>query len=165
MSTHLYAEDISVNQSLPEFTQTIRAKHIISGAAASRDWQPQHHDHGFATEKMNLPDIILNTPAQGGWLIRAATDWLGAHARIARMRFQMKSPVTPNDRMEISGSVIDIAPCDQGWSWLKVVLTLSRNNDVLTTAELIFALPKRGGSQPWQAAEQDWRPPQWDLTR
>lgn len=46
---------------LPPLRRIVSARDITMGAAASRDWQPQHHDIAHA-QGMKLPDIIMNAP-------------------------------------------------------------------------------------------------------
>ncbi|MDD3800420.1 MAG: hypothetical protein PHE36_14720, partial [Novosphingobium sp.] len=59
--------------------RTVSARDIVMGAAASRDWQRQHHDIAYARE-MNLPDVIMNAPTQTGWLHAYAMSWAGPGA-------------------------------------------------------------------------------------
>ena len=55
---------------LPTLEVPVTARMIVSGAAASRDWQPQHHDHTWAVERAGTRDIFINTPTLAGWFER-----------------------------------------------------------------------------------------------
>jgi hypothetical protein len=63
----------------------VTATTVVQGAAASRDWQPQHHDYSWA-RRVGTKDIFLNTPTQVGWLRRYITDWAGPASRLGRSR-------------------------------------------------------------------------------
>jgi acyl dehydratase len=63
----LNTADISVGDKLPELRVMMTTQKIISAAAATRDWQPIHHDHDIAI-KSGLRGIILNSPSQAGWI-------------------------------------------------------------------------------------------------
>jgi acyl dehydratase len=99
----LTAADVAVGQALPELVVDVTPRTVVMGASASRDWQPQHHDHRHCTEVANLPDIFLNTPNQAGFIERYVTDWGGPHARLGRLRFRMRSTVIPGDTSPSTG--------------------------------------------------------------
>ena len=47
-----------------------------TGALASRDWRPMHHDKDFA-QNQGVENIFMNTPNQAAWFERYLTDWTG----------------------------------------------------------------------------------------
>jgi acyl dehydratase len=155
----LCGDDVAAGARLPPLAIAMAARHIVMGAAASRDWQPQHHDHRHAVERMGLPGIILNTPAQAGWLSRYVTDWSGPRGRIARLRFRMLKPVCPGDTVIARGVVDRADRAAQGWWWVFLTLEVRRGDTVVTEAELLLALPGAHGVEPWRAAAADWQPP------
>jgi acyl dehydratase len=154
-------DGLAVGDALPSSTLAIAARQIVMGAAASRDWQPQHHDRAHAIERMKLPDIIANTPTQAGWLSRYVTDWSGPRGRIARLRFRMLDPICPGATLTLRGRITALARAEQGWWWVWLALSLARDNDGAesTRGELLLALPAAAGAQPWRAPERDWQPP------
>lgn len=159
-------EDLEVGAELPQLDLPVEARHIIMGATASRDWQPQHHDHDCAVRRMGLPDIIANTPTQTGWLSRYVTDWSGPHGRIGRLRVRMLQPVCPGDLIVLRGRVDALVKDRAGWWWAHLGLTLSRaggDGPVLTRGDVLVALPSCEGARPWQAGA-DWQPPVFDRT-
>lgn len=102
--------------------RTVTARDIAMGAAASRDWQPQHHDNAHA-RAMNLPDVIMNTPTQTGWLHAYALRWAGPAARIGRWSLAMLRPICPGMEVMLTGKVTHRAPagsCD--WCWLDLAM-------------------------------------------
>ncbi len=111
---------------LPPLVRTVTARDIVMGAAASRDWQPQHHDVAYAHE-MNLPGIIMNTPTQTGWFHGYALQWAGGAARIGRWKLTMLRPICPGMTVTLGGAVSARrrAPSGGEWRWLDLAMTVS----------------------------------------
>lgn len=159
----LCGETLAVGDTLPPLMLTVTARHIVAGAAASRDWQPQHHDRAQAGA-MGLPDIIANTPTQAGWLCRYATDWSGPRGRIGRSRLRMLQPVCPGAVLTMTGRLAALRRAEQGWwwAWLTLELRPSAGGELLSAGELVLALPSQAGLQPWAAGAEQWHPPSLD---
>lgn len=136
---------------LPESQTDITAAKIIAGAAATRDWQPLHHDYAFATGKAGTPDIIMNSPTQAGWISKYITDWAGPLARIRRMRFKMKDAICPGQRLAMNGTLVSLQDqAEQGLhATIEVVLTGSGQFKTKATVEVV--LPNAQLPNPWQA--------------
>ena len=146
---------------IPSLTIQMTATRIVMGAAASRDWQPQHHDPRHA-KAAGLPDIILNAPSQSGWLGRTLTDWAGPEARIGRMRFRMVKPIAAGDTIIIQGLVEAAADSTQGWRWLRLALKITVGDELATDAASLLAIPLT--ECPWRADSHAWHIPEWDLS-
>ena len=131
----LTAAAVQIGDTLPELHIALSAQKIISAAAATRDWQPIHHDHEAAT-KAGLRGIILNSPSQAGWITKYITDWAGAAADIRSMSFRMKDSFCPGDEMILRG---EITAKDQQRIW--GFITLSSDAAVKTSATVQFDLP------------------------
>jgi acyl dehydratase len=153
----------AVGQELPPLSVVMTAKRIIMGAAASRDWQPQHHDYRYSVEQARLRDIILNTPTQTGWLSHYITDWSGPEGRMARLRLRMKIPICPGDVMQIRGIVEAVESAPAGWWWARLRLEIRVAEQVNSEGSAIVGLPGEGRVRPWQARGKEWCPPDWDL--
>lgn len=132
----LNAIDIQVGDTLPELRVAMNAQKIISGAAATRDWQPIHHDHDVAI-KSGLRGIILNAPTQAGWISKYITDRVGSNARIKRLSFKMKDSICPGDDMVINGEIID----SQQDGLVTATVTISVDGKLKTSAQVCFSLP------------------------
>src|SRR5438309_11404171 len=102
------------------------------GAVASRDWQPQHHDHRWAVERAGTRDIFLNTPNQAGWIERYLTDWTGPHGRLGRMKFRMRNPVYPGDTLAFRGAVLNTMIDEKDCAWIDVDITLTVGDTTAT---------------------------------
>ena len=150
-------------EELPPLSIAITARHVIMGAAASCDWQPQHHDHRYAVDQARLRGIILNTPSQSGWLSRYLTDWSGPEGRIARLRLRMVQPICPGDVMQISGNVDGVETANAGWRWLRLRLRIRVAQEINTDGAAIIAVPGASGLRPWEASAKEWSPPDWNL--
>ena len=131
----LTAAAVQIGDTLPELHITLSAQKIISAAAATRDWQPIHHDHEAAT-KAGLRGIILNSPSQAGWITKYITAWAGTAADIRNMSFRMKDSFCPGDAMIVRG---EITAKDQ--QRITATITLSSDTAVKTSATVQFDLP------------------------
>lgn len=148
---------VQAGDRLPSFRLDVTPRTVVMGASASRDWQPQHHDHRHCVEVAGLPDIFLNTPHQAGLIQRYLTDWAGPAARLARLQFRMRRSVVPGDQLLFDGEVTGVEP-DGELTWAQIDVTLSVGSETATTCTCRLALPSRAGGNPWQRQGDDWRP-------
>lgn len=151
--------DYCAGTTIPALTVEMTATRIIMGAAASRDWQRQHHDTNYARES-GLPDIILNAPSQSGWLNRYVTDWAGPGSRLGRLRFRMAKPIAAGTTVTFLGSV-EAVGSRGGCRWLQVKLAIASDGQIMTDAAALLATPD--SVQPWQSGPGAWDIPDWDL--
>ena len=132
----LSVTDIQIGDTLPELCVVMNAQKIISGAAATRDWQPIHHDHDLAI-KSGLRGIIVNAPTQAGWISKYITDWAGARAQIKRLSFRMKDSICPGDDMTLRGEITGKE--EHGQTTATVTVTV--DGKTKTVAQVVFSLP------------------------
>jgi len=123
---------MQVGDKLPALHVVMTAQKIISAAAATRDWQPIHHDHDIAI-KSGLRGIILNAPSQAGWISRYITDWAGSHAQIKRLSFKMKDSICPGDVLTINGEIVS-----KDGNVITASVTLMVDGKLKTSAEVSF---------------------------
>lgn len=135
----LSASDINVGDVLPPLQVSMTAQKIISAAAATRDWQPIHHDHETAV-KSGLRGIILNAPSQTGWISKYITDWAGSQAQIKRLSFKMKDSICPGDLLTISGEIVGKEVANNGVTRITAKVTLAVGEIIKTIAEVRFEL-------------------------
>ncbi len=133
------ASDIQIGDVLPPLQVAITAQKIISAAAATRDWQPIHHDHDIAI-KSGLRGIILNAPSQTGLISKYVTDWAGSQAQIKRLSFKMRDSICPGDALTISGEIIGKDAADNGLTRLTAKVTLAVGETIKTIADVRFEL-------------------------
>lgn len=99
-----YWDDIEEGADLPTVTKPMTATKVVSGAIASRDFYPVHHDFHFA-QKAGLKDLIVNTPTDCGYISKYLTDWTGPEGELKRMAFRLGVPCFAGDALTISGKV------------------------------------------------------------
>ena len=158
MNPSLTFEKVSFGDALPALELNVTARTVVMGASSSRDWQPQHHDHAWATTRAGTKDIFLNTPNQAGFIERYLTDWTGPHGRLGRMKFRMRRPVYPGETLVFSGTVRNTAVDEQGCAWVDVDIELTVGGEVATEVSARLAIPKDADDNPWRRAHDDWRP-------
>ncbi|MCB1614876.1 MAG: hypothetical protein KDI30_02575 [Pseudomonadales bacterium] len=140
---------LAVGDKLPVLQVDISAQKIIAAAAATRDWQPLHHDYAFATQKAGTPDIIMNSPTQAGWISKYLTDWAGPLARVQRMSFKMKDAICPGSALCFEGVISRVEDrVDEGLA-LEVEVLLTVAGDFKTKARVLMMLPNEQLQNPW----------------
>jgi acyl dehydratase len=154
----LFATDVKVGDKLESLAVDVTATTIVTGALASRDWRPMHHDKDFAVNRNGVKDIFMNTPNQASWFERYVTDWTGATGRLGRMKFRMKDSVFPGDRMVFNGVVEKVQTDDVGCSWVDVALSLTVGEKTVTECAARVAIPARADDNPWKRRGDDWKP-------
>jgi acyl dehydratase len=149
--------DVGVGERLPRLAIHVTPRTVVMGASATRDWQPQHHDHKHCVEVANLPDIFLNTPHQAGIIQRYLTDWGGPHARLGRLAFRMKRSVVPGDRLDLDAQVTEVRDDDEV-TWVALDLQLTVDGELATGCTAQLALPTDEGDNPWSRTGDAWQP-------
>ena len=142
---------------LPRLELDVTARLIVMGASASRDWQPQHHDHAWATRRAGTKDIFLNTPHQAGLIERYITDWTGPRGRLGRLRFRMRKTVCPGDTLTFDGTIANVETDTTGCRWVDLELALSVDGETATECTARVAVP-HDDDNPWARTGDDWRP-------
>ncbi len=157
IAPRLLGKDVRVGHVLPELRVEVTPRTVVMGASASRDWQPQHHDHVHCTQVANLPDIFLNTPHQAGFMERYLTDWAGPHGRLAKLAFRMKQTVVPGDTMVFTATVTEVVP-DEEVVEVGIDVELRVGDDVVTYCTARVALPATEDDNPWNRRGSEWTP-------
>ena len=96
--------EVQVGDTLPELSIPITSSLIVSGALASRDYTPVHHDKAVA-QAAGMPDIFMNILTTNGLVGRYVTDWAGPDAVIRNVAIKLGTPNVPGDTMTFSGTV------------------------------------------------------------
>lgn len=145
----------AAHQTLPAVTRMVTARDIVMGAAASRDWQPQHHDADHA-RAMNLPGIIMNTPTQTGWFHGYLLQWAGPGAWIGRWKLSMMRPICPGMEVTLNGAVTASQPAVCGGEWLWLDLSITRQGGLASTMKIVLLMHEdhNGESKVRQAIDE-----------
>lgn len=102
------ADQLEPGQPLPELVIPITHKLIVSGAAASQDYEDGHHN-APAAKAAAMPDIFMNILTTCGLSGRYLTDWAGPGSRLKKINFKLMAPNVPGDTMVMQGRVKNIA--------------------------------------------------------
>jgi acyl dehydratase len=103
---------------------------VISGALATRDFYPVHHDRDFARAHGHR-DILLNILTSNGLLSRVVGEWTGGMV-LGRLCTRLRAPAYANDILTIEGRVVER---QSGTARLEVVAatSLGTHAEVATT--------------------------------
>jgi acyl dehydratase len=98
------AGEISPGEGLPVLKKRFTAVDLVAYGAATWDWHRLHYDADSARSR-KLPGAIVDGQAFGALLARAALDWAGPRAFIAKMSLRMKSMAFAGDTLRAEGVV------------------------------------------------------------
>ncbi|MBF6347924.1 MULTISPECIES: MaoC family dehydratase [Nocardia] len=97
-----------VGDRLPELEIPVTTQLVVTGAIATRDFQPVHHDRD-AARAAGTKDIFMNILTTNGLVSRYITEWAGPYARLSKMKIGLGAPNFPGDCLTFTGTVDDIA--------------------------------------------------------
>ncbi len=100
----LKLSNVNVGDKLPELVVPLTTSLIVSGAIASRDFTPVHHDKAVA-QASGVPDVFMNILTTNGLVNRYVTDWAGPNSTVRNVQIKLGTPNTPGDNMTFNGSV------------------------------------------------------------
>lgn len=100
-------EMVHVGESLPALESTLTTVDLMAYGAATWDWHRLHYDREFA-QRMNLPDVVIDGQVFGALFSRAAVDWAGPRAFVARLSFKMKSMAFAGETLRVEGGVMHL---------------------------------------------------------
>ncbi len=103
-TTSLRPSQIAVGDELPPFELKLTSTLVVSGAIASRDFMPAHHDPAFA-KGQGAPDIFMNILTTNGYVARYVTDWAGPEAILRSIKIRLGAPAIPGKPLRFSGRV------------------------------------------------------------
>ncbi|MDT4935933.1 MAG: hypothetical protein QOK11_3825, partial [Pseudonocardiales bacterium] len=112
----------------------------------------------WATRQSRTRDIVLNTPAQAGWIERFLTDWTGPRGRLGRMEFRMRRSVCPGDLLRFTGVVRSVTDDATACRWVVVDVELIVDGQRMTTASATVAVPTSDDDNPWARTGSSWQP-------
>lgn len=92
---------------LPILEKKFTSVDLVAYGAATWDWHRLHYDADYARSR-KLPGVIVDGQAFGALLARAALDWAGPRAFIAKMSLRMKSMAFAGDTLRAEGSVSEV---------------------------------------------------------
>ena len=128
-------------ETLPDLDLDVTATVVVSGAIASRDFMPVHHDRDFA-QAQGAPDIFMNMLTSNGYVSRFVTDWAGPEAVIRQISVRLGAPATPGHVLRFRGRATQVeGPADERQFEVSVVATNDLGHHV--TGTVVVSLPTR----------------------
>ena len=100
-------KDIQVGDKLPEQAIPITVALITSGAIATRDFFPGHHDKDAAIE-LGSPHIFMNILTTNGLVQSFVERWSGPDSLFQDIDIKLGMPNYPGDTMTFKGQVTAI---------------------------------------------------------
>ena len=100
-----YWEDIAEGDEIPSYSVKIGETTMAKQVSGSQDFNPVHHDRGFAHESGHA-DIFVNTGYMRGCFGRLMTDWIGEEGFLRKFTMQMRKMNRPGDTMTLKGKVM-----------------------------------------------------------
>jgi acyl dehydratase len=98
------AADLTPSTTLEPVVVPVTPTLIVTGALATFDFYPVHHDRDFARAHGNT-DILPNIQTTTGLLARIAEEWCGG-ATLRRLETRLRAPAYPYDRLTVTGEVL-----------------------------------------------------------
>lgn len=80
---------------------------LVRYAAATRDWNPIHWDHGTAVEA-GLGGVVVHGLLQSAWLTQVAAAHGTGDRPLESAKYRYKAPLRPGESAEIRGDVDEI---------------------------------------------------------
>lgn len=131
---------MSAPRSLPERQYgPLTRTDFVRYQGASGDFNPIHHDEGFA-QSAGFPTVFSVGMLQAGILAAYCTDQFGA-GNVRRFKVQFREQVWPDDVLTCSGSVVrEYSSDDGGEALVDLELTVTRQTGgVAVRGEATFA--------------------------
>lgn len=95
---------VKTGEALAPLQRTFTTVDLVAYGAATWDWHRLHYDLEYA-RSVNLPGVIVDGQMFGALLARAALDWAGPRAFIARLSLKMRSMAFAGDTVIVEGEV------------------------------------------------------------
>lgn len=123
-------------ETLPALQIPITVALIASGAIATRDYFPGHHDKD-AARALGSPHVFMNILTTSGLAQRYVEEWAGPAAVFKDLKIKLGAPNYPGDTMTFTGEVSHVDAASR-----KVMVSLkgknSMGNHVTGTATLVL---------------------------
>jgi acyl dehydratase len=95
---------VKTGEALAPLQRTFTTVDLVAYGAATWDWHRLHYDLEYA-RSVNLPGVIVDGQMFGALLARAALEWAGPRAFIARLSLKMRSMAFAGDTVIVEGEV------------------------------------------------------------
>jgi acyl dehydratase len=90
----------------PDLRRSASRADLVRYAAASRDWNPIHWDHG-AARAAGLSGVVVHGLLQAAWLMSAAASLRTTPAPLTEASFRFRAPLRPGVTATLTGTLED----------------------------------------------------------
>ncbi len=101
---------------------------LVRYAAATRDFNPIHWDHGAAVDA-GLPGVVVHGLAQASWALAAASRHRAGEVPLSSARIRFRSPLLPAAPVAVSeeteGSTVNVSVTDGETEYLSARIELA----------------------------------------
>jgi acyl dehydratase len=136
---------ISVGDELPVFVLPVTTTVIVSGAIASRDFMPAHHDPDFARAQ-GAPHMFMNILTTNGYVARFVTDWAGPETQLRNIKIRLGAPAIPGKPLRFSGRVEKMSE-DRDERVIEVSVRAANDLGDHATGTVLLGLPLAEGGR------------------
>jgi acyl dehydratase len=98
-----------VGSPLPRLSRSASRADLVRYAAATRDWNPIHWDHG-AARAAGLPGVIVHGLLSASWLCQVAARFREGPDPLRQARVRFRLPLRPGVAAELGGLVVAVGP-------------------------------------------------------
>jgi len=102
----LRAKDIVVGDAVTPLDIDVTTTAIVSGALASHDWMPMHHDRDFA-QSQGAPDVFMNIFSTNAYIARFLTDWAGPEVMLKAIDVRLGVQAVPGQVLSFTGEILE----------------------------------------------------------
>jgi acyl dehydratase len=135
---------VSIGDELPVFVLPVTTTVIVSGAIASRDFMPAHHDPDFARAQ-GAPHMFMNILTTNGYVARYVTDWAGPEAQLRNIKIRLGAPAVPGKPLRFTGRVEKVGE-ERGERVIEVSVRAANDLGDHATGTVELGLPLAGGA-------------------
>lgn len=136
-------EDVAEGQAIPPFVVSeLTRTDLVRYAGASGDFNPIHHDEGFAKAAGN-PTVFGHGMLTAGFLAKCLTDALGVES-LRRYKVRFATRVWPGDTITCAGRVVKKYEADGEARIDGEVTATTQRGEIAITGTFTATLPRRG---------------------
>ncbi len=104
MSAITNPKQLTVGDTLPPRNLPVTTSQVISGALATRDFEPIHHDVSVA-KAAGLPNVFMNILTSQGLLETCVTESLGYQVNVKKVDIRLGAPNLPGANLTFTAEV------------------------------------------------------------
>lgn len=101
-------DEVHVGQELPILEKgPLGPVHLMRWSAAMENWHRIHYDHGFATRRDGLPDLLVNGSLKQQFIVQLLKDWVGEDGWVWKVNFQFREMNTVGQTLRVWARVTE----------------------------------------------------------